>query len=346
MSKTINIVIPVKENNMPVISIIVPVYNVEKYLHRCIDSILAQTFPDFECILIDDGSPDNCPAICDEYAEKDGRIIVIHQKNAGVSAARNTGLDKASGEWIGFVDSDDWLEPNALGKLYNKQRETNADIVTGRYRNIYNNSKKTAVSKFENKFKNNLVDLFMNNNIKMLWGKLYRKILFDGYIVPSENMAEDLFVNVQILSKPEFKKLHKIDDVIYNYDRRTGITSAKNIELYNSLEDFPSYRMFKTIGKYLNIQSEQNQDIVSGYKIMFFTRIIVPYMRSNKKLPYKEIKDFYYTYYYKCKYRVYAPLYMRVSILFLFYFGRLRCLVWSHFWIMNFVKIMKNKILN
>ncbi|MDR2409141.1 MAG: glycosyltransferase, partial [Bacteroidales bacterium] len=95
---------------MTVLSIIVPVYKVEPYLRRCIDSILAQTFTDFECILIDDGSPDGCPAICDEYAEKDKRIMVIHQENEGVSAARNAGLDIAKGEWIGFVDSDDWCD--------------------------------------------------------------------------------------------------------------------------------------------------------------------------------------------------------------------------------------------
>lgn len=91
----------------PKISCIVPVYNVEKYLRRCVDSILAQTFTDFELILVDDGSPDGCPAICDEYAEKDSRVRVIHQENKGVSAARNAGLDMARGEYVCFVDGDD-----------------------------------------------------------------------------------------------------------------------------------------------------------------------------------------------------------------------------------------------
>ena len=91
------------------ISIIVPVYKVEKYLKRCIDSILSQTYTDFELILVDDGSPDNCGAICDEYAQKDGRIIVIHKENGGLSSARNAGLDVAIGDYIGFVDSDDMI---------------------------------------------------------------------------------------------------------------------------------------------------------------------------------------------------------------------------------------------
>ena len=97
-----------------IISIIVPVYNVEKYLSRCLDSILFQSFPDWECILIDDGSSDNSGKICDEYAQQDDRFIVIHQQNSGVSAARNAGLDIAKGQWFSFVDSDDWIGSNFL----------------------------------------------------------------------------------------------------------------------------------------------------------------------------------------------------------------------------------------
>ena len=106
---------------MPTISVIVPVYKVEKYIHRCVDSILGQTFIDFELILVDDGSPDNCPAICDEYAEKDNRVHVIHQENGGLSAARNAGIDWAfansDSQWLSFVDSDDWVHPSFLERL-------------------------------------------------------------------------------------------------------------------------------------------------------------------------------------------------------------------------------------
>ena len=96
------------------ISIIVPIYNVEKYLPGCIDSILKQTYENMEIILVDDGSPDNCPAICDEYEKKDTRIRVIHQKNSGLSGARNTGIDNAQGEYLIFVDSDDTVEPTMV----------------------------------------------------------------------------------------------------------------------------------------------------------------------------------------------------------------------------------------
>ena len=107
-----------QHKKQPEISIIVPVYKTERFLSACIASILAQTFTDFELILVDDGSPDSCPALCDAAAAKDSRIRVIHQKNRGLSGARNAGLDAAEGEWIAFVDSDDMLLPQALEKAH------------------------------------------------------------------------------------------------------------------------------------------------------------------------------------------------------------------------------------
>ena len=117
---------------MAEISVIVPVYKVEPYLRRCVDSILAQTFSDIEVILVDDGSPDGCPAICDEYARLDKRVKVIHQKNGGLSAARNAGLDwvfaNSDSQWISFVDSDDWVHPQFLEYLYRAIVDYNVKI--------------------------------------------------------------------------------------------------------------------------------------------------------------------------------------------------------------------------
>lgn len=118
---------------MPRISVIVPVYKVEKYLHECVDSILAQTFSDFELILVDDGSPDNCGAICDEYAAKDSRVRVIHQKNQGLSGARNSGIDVAQGEYITFVDSDDLVDERYLEVLMATVQD-GADVVVCRHK--------------------------------------------------------------------------------------------------------------------------------------------------------------------------------------------------------------------
>ncbi len=114
---------------MAKVSFIIPIYGVENYLHRCVDSVLAQTFPDFELILVDDQSPDGCPAICDAYAAQDSRVKVIHKQNGGVSRARNTGIDHATGEWAYIIDSDDWLEPDALESMYTAAMETGADCV-------------------------------------------------------------------------------------------------------------------------------------------------------------------------------------------------------------------------
>ncbi len=119
---------------MPIISVIVPVYNVEEYIHRCIDSILAQTFKEFELILVDDGSPDQSGKICDEYALIDSRIKVIHKKNGGLSDARNAGLEVAQGEYIGFVDSDDFIESDMYEKLLEACKENSSQIaMCGRY---------------------------------------------------------------------------------------------------------------------------------------------------------------------------------------------------------------------
>ena len=118
-------------NTNPKISVIIPVYNAEKYLRRCVDSILAQIFTDFELLLIDDGSKDKSGVICDEYAKKDNRVKVFHKENGGVSSARNLGLDNARGEWIGFIDSDDMVKPEYLDGLIRYQ--SRSSLVVGGY---------------------------------------------------------------------------------------------------------------------------------------------------------------------------------------------------------------------
>ena len=112
----------------PLISVIVPVYKAEKYLDKCVQSIVNQTYKNLEIILVDDGSPDNCPEMCDEWAKKDSRIKVIHKENGGVSSARNAGLDNSFGDYIGFVDSDDFIENDFYECLYDNLVENGADI--------------------------------------------------------------------------------------------------------------------------------------------------------------------------------------------------------------------------
>lgn len=124
----------------PFFSVIIPVYNVEKYLHQCVDSVLVQTYEDFEIILVDDGSPDNCPAICDGYREKDSRVKVVHKKNGGLSEARNFGIDASQGKYLLFLDSDDyWDDPQALAKIKDvlDEGERTADIVIFQAKLLY-----------------------------------------------------------------------------------------------------------------------------------------------------------------------------------------------------------------
>lgn len=125
------------------ISIIVPIYNVEKYLLRCIESVLSQDYTDFELILVDDGSPDRCPQICDEYAKRDSRIKVIHKKNGGLVSARQAGFLLAKGKYILHLDSDDWLMPHAITTLYNYAEQGDYDIVRGCNRRVYDDGSYT-----------------------------------------------------------------------------------------------------------------------------------------------------------------------------------------------------------
>lgn len=127
----------------PTISIIVPVYKVEAYLHRCVDRLLAQTFTDFELVLVDDGSPDKCPVICDEYAARDNRVHVIHKANGGVSSARNTGLDAACGKYIMFCDGDDYVDSDWCQQLYSAISAHPTSCIVSNYMRVCSSGKMT-----------------------------------------------------------------------------------------------------------------------------------------------------------------------------------------------------------
>jgi glycosyltransferase involved in cell wall biosynthesis len=235
---------------MPIISIIVPVYNVEKYLPRCIDSILGQTFTDFECILIDDGSLDNCPAICDEYAAKDERIVVIHQKNFGASTARNVGLDRAKGKWITFVDSDDWCDSGMFEYLHAKILENNCEIAVCGMRIV--DERNNVKDRTDYLFAESIVSsregmklLFLPNGFGgFAWSKLIQaKIL-------SKN---NLRFNSQIRRREDllfyFELLHNIHNIFvtpgifYNYYMHADSVTHKG----ESIDDF--YKAFNVMLK-------------------------------------------------------------------------------------------------
>lgn len=189
---------------MPLISVIVPVYKVEPYLSRCIDSILSQTFTDFELILVDDGSPDNCGKICDEYAEKDERIQVIHKENGGLSSARNAGIDWAfansNSQWLTFIDSDDWIHPQYLELLLFGATSTNTDICVCEYTET---SEFSDFEKFDNTNTQMLSpeELFVYYHITatVAWCKLYKKSCFETIRYPLGKLHEDEYTTYKIL---------------------------------------------------------------------------------------------------------------------------------------------------
>lgn len=188
------------------ISVIVPIFNAEKYLHRCIKRILAQDYTDYELLLIDDGSTDNSGTICDEYAIKDNRIRVFHKENGGVSSARNWGLDKAIGEYIMFVDSDDYMLPGMLEVMLSTLESKKADLVVcgttetggGYWRPI------ADVDYSINQLKENFVSLLHTELLSPPWNKIYKKeIIGSNRFCDDISFGEDLLFNIQYLKKCE-----------------------------------------------------------------------------------------------------------------------------------------------
>lgn len=213
----------------PKISIIVPVYNAEKYLHRCIDSILTQTFSDFELLLIDDGSTDNSGAICDEYAKTDSRIKVFHKENGGVSSARNLGLAKAHGEWIAFVDADDKLDSKMYELLFDKAIYTNADIVVCDFYLDYGNTLKVVKSMPDSICKTDFIRFYIVS-WSVVWNMLTRKKIYEEYnIVFPDKMAysEDFFVGIKLLYHAGI--VAYVDVPLYYYNRVNYSAATKNI---------------------------------------------------------------------------------------------------------------------
>lgn len=229
---------------MPELSIIVPVYKVEPYLRRCIDSILAQTFRDFELILIDDGSPDNCGAICDEYAAKDSRIIVIHQKNQGVSAARNAGLDIAKGTYLGFVDSDDWIEPEMYETMIATAKEKQVDVVACSCRMWDENGNTLGVEldKTGEYVGDELLSTIFVPPFNMghvCWNKLYKtKVIQDCRFIQNVPIGEDGIYTFMCFSL--CKSAVKIPSCLYNLFVNTQSVTRQAASIstnaYNILE--------------------------------------------------------------------------------------------------------------
>lgn len=199
----------------PSISIIVPVYKAEPYLHRCVDSLLAQTFTDFEVLLIDDGSPDRSGEICDDYARKDARVRVFHQENGGVSAARQRGVEKANGEWVTFVDADDYLPNNSLQTMYLLVERYDTDLVVG----ATLNDKRMKTIGDELPIADYRKLLIEEKIAASPCAKLIRRVLFTPYVfdIPRQIVfGEDLLMNIRLAYQTN-KKVSICKDYVYEY---------------------------------------------------------------------------------------------------------------------------------
>lgn len=235
----------------PEISIIVPIYNVELYLNKCVDSILAQSFSNFEVILVNDGSPDRCGEICEAYKELDSRVVVIHKPNGGLSDARNYGIEVAKGRYIGFVDSDDWIEPDMYESLYELITAHEADIAVCGHYEVMDDvilekefSHQVRVYNNEQAFTKLLEDTEIKN---LAWDKLYKAELFTQVRYPVGRYFEDIFTTYQLFLQAD--KTVSLDSPKYMYLKRSdSITGAMNnrkyydrfrasLELYETIQD-------------------------------------------------------------------------------------------------------------
>lgn len=212
--------------NSPIVSIIIPVYNVEKYLHQCVDSVIAQTFTNFEVLLIDDGSTDASREICDKYVRKDKRIRVFHKRNGGVSSARNLGLEKALGKWVSFVDADDWIEKDMVDNLISFCK-SEADTILCSARSVRPNGEQNLFN-LDNRFFDS-VDSFLAQSYHhwAVWGYLLsvsiirnNKIHFEEQI----SMSEDCLFLIKYFSYAH--SFHTLKKELYNY--RINDTSCCN----------------------------------------------------------------------------------------------------------------------
>ncbi len=286
---------------MAKVSVIVPVYNVEKYLKRCLDSLINQTLSDIDIICINDGSKDSSLQILEQYAQKDSRIVIYNQENSGLSVARNTGLEHASGEYIGFVDSDDWVDLDFYEKLYNSAKNNNADIAVADFIREHPNKKPKRLKLKEEKIYTTPEDKFMICKVHRegcVWNKIYRtefiksinlkfvpkmyyedrdftirSLYFSKKLVTTPNTYYRYFVNPKSIVN---KRRNYIQDEHYILVRQQVLQFIKehNIKVPDGLYKAETYR-YKFFGKTLFTIKES----INSKYIFLFGKIQIFKMR-------------------------------------------------------------------
>lgn len=233
----------------PLISVIIPVYNAEKYLERCVKSVLGQTYSNLEILLVDDGSPDNCGRMCDEFAAIDSRIRVIHKENGGVASARNAALDAMTGKYVTFVDSDDYAAEDYIQYLYSLISEYNGDVSVCSYISIYENGNEihnvnSALTQQVYDKTKALSHLLYDTDGTMLWGKLFKSNLFDKVRCPNGRAFEDVAIVYLIYAKSEkivFGNQEKYFYAIRDNSITTSPFSAVHLDHITSTDEMCNY---------------------------------------------------------------------------------------------------------
>lgn len=277
------------------ISIIVPIYNVEKYIKRCIDSIIAQTYKNLEIILVDDGSPDDCGKICDAYAKKDTRIKVIHKQNGGLSDARNEGIKVANGKYIGFVDSDDWVHIAMFEQLYKGLIENHADISCCKFIRCID-----KVTNIEKKFNHQIIIYnqmeYLNKFFKVnsqecvyyAWNKLYKRELLEENQYPIHLTAEDVIGTYKAILKCQ--KIAEIQSpYYYYYYNENSITGSDFSE-----KDFDLIKIWNQV---VEITKKENTNYLELAKLNRYRIDYTLLMRMALALEFDQIEDLYDTQY-------------------------------------------------
>ena len=263
------------------VTIVVPVYKVEKYIDRCIKSILNQTYKNIEIILVDDGSPDNCGKICENYAQKDKRIKVVHKENGGLSDARNAGISISNGKYISFIDSDDYIDPEYIELLYKTIKKDKSDMAISSHKVIYENGtvlEKATKEESILKPKEVLKRILYDDGIDLsAWAKLYKIELFKEIRYPKGRLFEDAATTYKLVDKCE--KISIISRSTYNYIiRGNSITnvnfSEKKMDLIISTEEMCNY----VKKKYPDLEEATNRRLMYAY-LSTLTQLV----KSNEK---------------------------------------------------------------
>lgn len=274
------------KERLPLISTIIPVYNVEKYLARCLDSVVSQTYSNLEIVIIDDGSTDCSGEICDRYKEQDQRIRVVHQPNQGQAAARNQGMNVASGEYISFIDSDDWVERGYIETLYKSMSKSNSDIAICGY-------KRGMAGKYQSKGRKEITKVFQNEEVmeKFLYrkistsvcDKLYKSYLWDGICFPVGRIYEE--VEPLFFLFKQNVKVVVTNQTCYCYDYRVGSTINQKF----SLKRLDYVETCINLQKYVKRDCPQFEKAATSR--LFWAEIHVLVHMDNQKIYAKEYKE-------------------------------------------------------